>query len=90
MICRPPTPSTMLLRKRTPAVRSSSTVAATSSSSIAKRFQPPGVGIVPSGIGAPPPGPPPGALRMSRRSPLVSIANVGAGRISSVNPSRSR
>lgn len=55
---------------------------------MAKRFQPPGVGIVPSAIRAPPPGPPPGALRRSRRSPRVSIAKLGAGRMTSVNQPR--
>ena len=34
---------------------------------------------VPSGIAWPPPGPPPGALSTSRRSPRESIANAGAG-----------
>ena len=47
---------------------------------------PAGVGTVPSGIAWPPPPGPPGALSVSRRSPRDSIAKVGAGCITSVNP----
>ena len=89
-IWRPPTPSTISLRNVAPAPRRRSTSASRSATSSWKRFQPPGSGRRPSGIAAPPPGPPPGALSSSRRSPRSSIANGGAGCITTSNPSRSR
>ena len=76
--CRP-RPTTISLRKGTPALRSWSTVALRSVTSSENRFQPPGSGIVPSGIACPPPPAPLGALSVRRRSPRESIANVGAG-----------
>ena len=48
---------------------------------------PPGCGQCPVGHRRPPPGPPPGALSTRRRSPCESIAKVGAGCMSSWNPS---
>ena len=52
---------------------SRATVASMSSTSIAKRFQPPGAGWVPSGIDCPP-GPAFGELSTSRSGPRSSIA----------------
>ncbi len=74
----------MSFRSRASARRSISTVGSRSVTSIAKRFQPPGSCMVPSGIGWPPPPVGFGALRTSRRSPRDSIANGGAGCISSL------
>jgi len=82
-----PTPVTMALRKRAPILRSSPTVRSRSSTSSMNRFHPPGSGRRPSGMLCPPPPTPLGALNTRRRSPRLSIANVGAGRISSRNPS---
>ena len=89
-VCLPPTPVTISFRNRTPLSRSRLTVASRSGTSIAKRFQPPGSGRLPSGIAWPPPGPVPAALSSRRRSPSTIIANAGAGCITSVKPRLSR
>ena len=55
MICLPPTPVTISLRKRTPFSRSTSTALARSQTSSMNRLHPPGSCFVPSGMGHEPP-----------------------------------
>ena len=89
-ICLPPTPVTMSLRKRRPASRS---VVDGRVEVVDLEHEPvpaARLGLVPSGIACPPPPAPLGALSASRRSPRVSIANVGAGCITSSKPSCSQ
>ncbi len=69
-----------------PEARRAPTRSSRSSTSMAKRFHPPGSGTRPSGMTCPPPPGPPGALSTSRRSPRASMAKVGAGCITSVKP----
>ncbi len=76
----------MSFRNRAPCSRSVATTASRSATSIEKRFQPPGVGSVPSGIACPPPPPPPGALEDQAEVARDSMANVGAGCITSSKP----
>src|ERR1044071_349859 len=52
-ICWPPGPVTMSLRNLSPPARSRPTSAAMSSTTNSIRFQPPGVGFSPSGMGVP-------------------------------------
>src|SRR5438132_1254629 len=67
-----------------PAPRSRSTSAPMSSTTNSMRFQPPGPGLMPSGIGRPAELAAP--LRRSRRSPRATSAKAGAALESSVNP----
>ena len=75
-ICRPPGPLTMSFRNEIPAARSCSTSASMSPTMKCTRFQPPGSGVRPSGIGRPAElfGP----LSSSRRPPRTTSANAGA------------
>ena len=86
-ICLPPGPSTMSLRKLTPASRRRATSVPMSSTMKWIRFQPPGAGCAPSGIGRPAElfGP----ARSSRRFPRFTSANAGAALVRSSKPSLS-
>jgi hypothetical protein len=74
----------MSLRKVRPAARSRSTSAAMSSTMKWMRFQPPGCGVRPSGIGRP--AELAGPLSSSRRLPRTTSANAGAALERSVKP----
>jgi hypothetical protein len=75
-ICRPPGPLTISLRNVRPAERSRSTSRAMSSTIRWMRFQPPGSGVRPSGIGRP--AELLGPLSSSRSLPRTTSANAGA------------
>src|SRR6266540_4158418 len=83
-ICDPPGPVTISFRKDSPAARSRSTSAARSSTTNSMRFQPPGLGRRPSGMGRP--AELVGPLSSSRRLPRVTSAKAGAALERSVKP----
>src|SRR5215212_1437363 len=75
-ICLPPLPPTISLRKCACVSRNASTSLGRSSTSSWMRFQPPGSGLRPSGVGWPAP-PEPGSLSRRRRSPRQRTAKPG-------------
>ncbi len=83
-ICLPPGPVTISLRKLTPSARSRATSASMSSTMKWMRFQPPGPGLRPSGIGRP--AELAGPASSSRRLPRVTSANAGAALNRTVKP----
>ena len=83
-ICCPPGPLTMSLRNVRPAARRRSTSAAMSSTIRWMRFQPPGSGERPSGIGRP--AELAGPLSSSRSRPRTTSANAGGALVRTVNP----
>ena len=84
-ICFPPGPVTMSLRNDAPRSRSSATSASMSSTWRWMRFQPPGPGVRPSGIGRP--AELVGPLSSSRRLPRRTSAKAGAEFESTLKPS---
>jgi hypothetical protein len=74
-ICLPPGPVTMSFRKGTPSARRRSTSASMSFTTNSTRFQPPGPGFAPSGIG-----PPRGAGRPAEQQAQVATEHVGERR----------
>ena len=74
----------MSLRKHTPASRSWATSAARSPTMKWMRFQPPGAGLRPSGIGRP--AELAGPLSSSRRWPRVTSAKAGTADDRTANP----
>jgi hypothetical protein len=83
-ICWPPGPETMSLRNVSPSARSWWTSVAMSPTIRWMRFQPPGPGTVPSGIGRP--AELRGPLSSSRRLPRTTSAKAGAALALRVNP----
>src|SRR5918993_3714451 len=75
-ICLPPLPPTISLRKCASVSRNASTSLLRSSTSSWMRFQPPGSGLRPSGMGWPAP-PAPGSLSRRRSSPRERTAKPG-------------
>jgi hypothetical protein len=84
--CRPAGPSTISPRNDASSALRFSTVASRSSTTIWKRFHPPGVGSPPA-LPAPPT---PGSWRSNRRSPLAKPAKPGAEGRSTWKPSRAQ
>jgi uncharacterized hydrophobic protein (TIGR00271 family) len=83
-IWRPPGPVTMSLRKLTPASRSRVTSVPMSATMRWIRFQPPGLGLVPSGMGRP--AELAGPLSSSRRFPRVTSAKAGTALVRTSKP----
>src|SRR5215469_8818955 len=83
-ICLPPGPVTISLRKLTPSPRSLATSLPISGTIRWMRFQPPGPGLRPSGIGLP--AELPGPASSNRRLPEVTSANAGAKLVRTVKP----
>jgi len=84
-ICLPPGPTSISLRKRSPAFFSAAMRAGRSATWRSTRFHPPGSWRLPSGIGRDPEAP--GPLRTSFRLPTDTWANAGKCCWSSLNPS---
>src|SRR5262249_5751602 len=78
--CLPPGPSMMSLRNGAPGLRRRTTSVAMSSTIRWMRFQPPGPGLTPSGMGRP--AELVGPLSNSRKLPRVTLANAGAELVS--------
>ncbi len=85
-ICRPPLPTTMSLRRRTPVLRRRSSSAARSSTASWMRFHPPGSGRRPSGMGWEAPPGPAAALSSSRRLSRLTAAKPGEASSSTSKP----
>ena len=84
VLLKPPGPEMMSLRNGTPASRSRATSPVMSSTTRWMRFQPPGPGLAPSGMGRP--AELAGPLSSSRRLPRVTSAKAGTALVSNSKP----
>jgi len=85
-ICRPPGPATMSLRNPIPAFLRTFTSRSRLLLCTIMRFQPPGSGLRPSGIGCEPPPGPLGGLRTSCRFSRTRMAKYGPDWAVTLNP----